>query len=114
MKIVLHQFAQFMDSLDWIYIFSFILFAYAFNYYQIPQWIGRIVNITIRKRYQVLIFGFLYAVIIFFTRGYDASKILSLTISFCFATVFHKFLVQLVLDRFLPRKPKETPNDEVL
>ena len=114
MRIVLEQFADFMSSLDWVYIFSFIILTHTMNYYKVPELIGKGIGVSIRNRYQVLIFGVVYAILIFFVRGYDSSKILSLTISFCIATVFHKFLMQMLLDRFLPRKKKEVQKDEFL
>ncbi|WP_027395140.1 hypothetical protein [Aquimarina latercula] len=114
MEIVLEQFTNFLNSLDWAYIFSFMLITYVINYYKIPEFIGRGLGIKLRNRYQVLIIGFIYAVIVFFLRGYDLSKVLCLFISFLFATAFYKFLIQVVVERFLPKKKIEIPKDDLL
>ncbi|WP_298546122.1 hypothetical protein [uncultured Aquimarina sp.] len=109
MEIVLEQFTNFLNSLDWAYIFSFMLITYVINYYKIPEFIGRGLGIKLRSRYQVLIIGFIYAVVVFCIRGYELSKVLCLFISFLFATAFYKFLLQVVVERFLPKKTTESP-----
>ncbi|TPN87120.1 MULTISPECIES: hypothetical protein [Aquimarina] len=114
MEIVLEQFTSFLNSLDWAYIFSFMLITYVINYYKIPEFIGKGLGIKLRNRYQVLIIAFIYAVIVFFIRGYDLSKVLCLFISFLFATAFYKFLLQVVVERFMPKKKVDTPKDDLL
>lgn len=114
MKIILEQFTNFLNSLDWAYIFSFMLITYVINYYKVPELIGKGLGIKLKNRYQVLIIGFVYAVIVFLIRGYDLSKVLCLFISFLFATAFYKFLLQVVVERFIPEKKVETPKDDLL
>lgn len=114
MEIVLEQFTIFLNSLDWAYIFSFMLITYLLNYYKVPEFIGRGLGIKLRNRYQVLIIGFIYAVIVFFIRGYELSKVLCLFISFLFATAFYKFILQVIVERFIPEKKVESTNDNIL
>ncbi|QKX04128.1 hypothetical protein HN014_04140 [Aquimarina sp. TRL1] len=114
MEIVLEQFTIFLNSLDWAYIFSFMLITYLLNYYKVPEFIGRGLGIKLRSRYQVLIIGFIYAVIVFFIRGYELAKVLCLFISFLFATAFYKFILQLIVERFIPDKKVETSKDDLL
>lgn len=103
MEIVLQQFTNFMNSLDWVYIFSFILITYVLQYYKVPEFIGSGLGIKLQKKYQVLLIGLVYAVIVFFVRGYEVSKVLCLFISFFFATVFHKFLLEVIFEKYLPK-----------
>jgi Mn2+/Fe2+ NRAMP family transporter len=114
MEIVMEQFANFLNTLDWVYIFSFILITQAIMYYRVPQFIGRGTGIKIRNRYQVLIIGLIYGIIVFFVRGYDLPKVLSLFISFLLATTFHKFLLESVFEKIFPKKVIETPKDDLL
>ncbi|WP_035085302.1 hypothetical protein [Aquimarina latercula] len=109
MEIVLDQFTNFLNTLDWAYIFSFMLLTYVINYYKIPEFVGRGLGIKLRNRYQVLIIGCIYAVVVFCIRGYELSNVLCLFISFLFATAFYKFLLQVVVERFLPKKKTESP-----
>lgn len=102
MEIVLEQFTNFMNTLDWVYIFSFILITYVVQFYKVPELLGNALELRLPKKYQVVLIGLVYAIIVFFARGYDLTKIFCLSISFCFATVFHKFLLEVLVDRFLP------------
>jgi len=123
MNIVVEQFANFLNTLDWMYIFSFILITYVIQYYKLPELISKGIQSilknkyqvpTIRNRYQVLIIGFIYGVLIFFVRGYDLEKVLNLSLSFFLATTFHKFLLELVFERFFPKKVLDISNDQDL
>ncbi len=114
MDIVIDQFFQFLNALDWVYIFSFMLITYAIQYYRIPVYIGNGLGIRIRKRYQVLLIGFLYGSITFFVRGYQEIQLLWLFISFLFAVTTYKFLFQIIVERFLPtKKTNHSSTDEL-
>ena len=113
MDIVLTQFTNFMNALDWFYIFSFILITYVIQYYQIPQFIGRGLELQLKNRYQVLLIGVVYAILVFFMRDYDVKGIGTLIISFFFATVFHKFLLEVLLERIVP-KPGKVDQEDLL
>ncbi len=104
---------NFLNALDWVYIFTLILITYLLEYYKVSEWIGNGL-FKIRTRFQVLIIGFVYAVIVFLIRGYDLPKIECLFMSFLFATAFHKFLLQVFIEKFFPKKKAETSKEDPL
>lgn len=102
MEVVFSQFTNFLNQLDWMYIFSFMLITYMLNYYKVLEYLGQQLGVTLQKRYQVLLIGVVYAAFVFFIRGYALNKVLTLFTSFLFATGFYKFLLQTLVERFIP------------
>ncbi len=110
METVFQNIVRYLNMLDWAYIITFILISYAINHYKVTQWIVNGLGISIRTRYRVLIVGFIYAVFIFFIRGYTLKGIERLLQSFVFAIVFHKFIVELLVERLFPKQRESRYN----
>ena len=58
------------------------------------MWTG----IQVRTRYRMLLLGLIYGTLIYFVRGYTLDTVEILFQSFLFALVFHKLLVQRLMD----------------
>jgi hypothetical protein len=114
MEAVFQNIIGYLNALDWGYIITFILISYAINYYKVTQWIVNGLGISIRTRYRVLIIGIVYAVFIFFIRGYRLMGVERLLQSFVFAVVFHKFILELLLERIFPKKEQLQNHKEQL
>ena len=104
METVLGQISNYINRLDWAYILTFILIAYAMNHEKVKTFIVEQLGIKIKMktRYRVLITGSIYGVILFFLRGYKLSQIETLIQSFIFAMVFHKLLIDIIVKRLFP------------
>ena len=113
MEIILDQFANYLNTLDWVYIFSFILITYLIRYYRIPSFIGRGLGIKLRYRYQVLIIGGIYGMILFFARDYDLKGVELLLQSFLMAIVVHKFFIEILIDKIFPGKQSNAPKKDI-
>ncbi|WP_025663280.1 hypothetical protein [Aquimarina megaterium] len=114
MEIVMEKYSEFLNALDWVYIFSFILITQAIKYYKLPEFIGNGTDIRLKNRVQVAIIGLVYGVIYFFVRDCELSQLLWIPVSFIFATGFHKFLFEFAFDKFLPKKKVDTSNEDLL
>jgi len=95
----------YMSNLDWSYILTFIIIAYAIN----TLWKKQKKNNSkkkSRKRYRTALIGILYAIVLYFIRGYNFLKIETLFQSFVFAIAFHKFIIegimQYIIKTFFP------------
>ncbi len=84
---------DYLTSLDWGYIITFILISHLVNQTKITAWVFKVSNVKIPTRYRVLLIGIGYGILVYLLRGYDASKIECLFQSFVFAMVFHKLVV---------------------
>ena len=88
------QVLHYLQNLDWAYILTFIIIGYVVN----SQWFTRRVKqktgICLKRRYRMAMLGFLYAVAIYFIRGYKLKHIEALFQSFVFALVFHKLMIE--------------------
>lgn len=100
---IINQIAKYSNSLDWAYIITFILLAYAINQIKVLCWIAQITKIKIATRYRILITGLLYGILVYFIRGYTLQKIECLLQSFVFAMVFHKLLIEKIIQQVLPK-----------
>lgn len=85
---------EYLTSLDWGYIITFILISHLVNQTKITTWFYKVTNIKIRTRYRVLLIGIGYGIVVYLLRGYGISKIECLFESFVFAMVFHKLVVE--------------------
>lgn len=100
---ILHQVQQignplilYMSNLDWSYILTFIIIAYAIN----TLWKKQKKNDSKKKshkRYRTALIGIVYAVVLFFIRGYELFKIETLFQSFVFALAFHKMIIEGIM-----------------
>lgn len=85
---------EYLASLDWGYIITFILISHLVNQTKILSWFYKVTKVKIRTRYRVLLIGIGYGILVYLLRGYDISKIECLFQSFVFAMVFHKLVVE--------------------
>lgn len=88
---------NYMTSLDWSYIITFIIICYGLNHYKVKEGLQKATGSQVRTRYRVILVGVLYAVALYFLRGYNLPQAENLFQSFIFALVFHKFIVEALL-----------------
>ncbi len=88
---------SYMTSLDWQYIITFIIICYGINHYKVKEGLQKATGTQTRTRYRVIIIGVVYAIGLYFLRGYKLKQIENLFQSFIFALVFHKFIVEALL-----------------
>ena len=102
-----NQIIGYVSSLDWAYMLTFIIIAYGINHYWVKDKIKKTTKIKSKTRYRTVIVGVLYAVILYFIRGYDLSKVESLFQSLVFALVFHQLIIDgimgFIANRMLPK-----------
>ena|SRR5690606_18488475 len=115
MQEILHQLSAYITALDWMYIFTFIIFAYWINGRSTRQRIYKILGLTLRTRNRVALVGISYGIALYFLRGYSPGDAERLMASFVFALVFHKLILDQVLG-FLKRRLTGIPDrrDKVL
>jgi hypothetical protein len=94
---IISHIQNYMTSLDWSYIITFIIICYGINHYKVKEGLQKATGTETRTRYRVIIIGVLYAVGLYFLRGYNREHIENLFQSFIFALVFHKFIVEALL-----------------
>ena len=101
---IINQIVQYINTLDWSYILTFILLAHTMNFTKVTYWLSKLTTIKIQTRYRVVFIGLIYGVILYYLRGYSIDKIEPLLQSFVFAMVFHKLIIEKLLQ--LIRTPK--------
>lgn len=102
---ILKHLVDYLSSLDWAYIFTFIIIAFGLNQKPVTDWLADFTGIKVKTRYRVLIVGLIYGIIVYFIRDTMLHKIEMLLQSFVFALVFHKLILESVLNRlFKPEK----------
>ena len=94
---ILSRIQTYITSLDWQYIITFIITCYHFNHYKVKEGVQIITKTQTRTRYRVIIIGLVYAVCLYFIRGYSLQKVENLFESFVFALVFHKFIIEALI-----------------
>ena len=94
---------QYMSSLDWSYIITFILLTYGANQPKSKAFFFKIFKVRLKTRYRTLIIGVLYGVALFFIRGKDPELIEQLFKALLFAMIFHKLLIDQTV-QFLDKK----------
>lgn len=104
---ILSHISNYLNSLDWSYILTFIVIAYGLNHYKATDFFYEVLKIKMATRYRVLIVGLIYGIALYFIRGYEIKMIECLLQSFAFAMVFHKLLLEKFLNRIFQTKPKE-------
>lgn len=109
METLFMNITNYLNTLDWMYILTFILIGYIINYCKLTDLFTKWIKIRIRTRYRVALIGGVYGVIIYFIRGYQLTEIEILFASFVFAVVFHKLLIEILVNRFFPKITSSTP-----
>jgi len=89
-----NQISNYVSSLDWAYILTFIVIAYGINHHWVKEKIKNATKVKSRTRYRTAIVGLLYGTGIYFIRGYELEKVECLFQSFVFAIVFHKLIIE--------------------
>ncbi|MEM9884339.1 MAG: hypothetical protein AAF849_00485 [Bacteroidota bacterium] len=87
------QVLDYVINLDWKFIVSFILLAYGIRILT-----GKSNKVKIPTRYLVAIVGTIYGVALSLIQGYSTQYALVIFQSFVFAFVFHKLLIDKVVD----------------
>lgn len=104
---ILQHVSEYLNALDWTYIITFIIIAYGLNHYRAKGFFYEVFRLKIATRYRVFIIGLLYGSAVYLMRGYTLDKIECLLQSFAFALVFHKLLLEHLLEFIFPIKPKD-------
>ena len=112
-----NQITGYVSSLDWSYILTFIVIAYGINHSKIKAGIKKVTKVQSQTKYRVAIIGLLYAVALYFIRGYSLEKVECLFQSFVFAIVFHKLIIEgltkYIGNKILtPQKEQQTSEKE--
>lgn len=93
MESIFQTLSNYVVSLDWSYIMTFILAAYLFNYSALTNGISKVIQVKARTRYRIALIGLILGVVLFLLRGYAIDKVEVLLHSFAFALVFHKLIL---------------------
>lgn len=97
LTLIITNIQNYISSLDWPYIITFIILCYGMNHYTLKSGLKKGTGTRLRTRYRVVIIGLIYGVALYFLRGYQPSHIENLFQSFVFALVFHKLIVEALL-----------------
>ena len=100
---IFNQMTTYLVNLDWAYITTFIIICYGVNSKTVSGKIRKATGLKSKTRYRVAITGMVYAVLIYFIRGYELAQSEVLLQSFIFAFVFHKLLLDKLINWILPR-----------
>lgn len=88
-----NQISNYVSSLDWAYILTFIVIAYGINHSRVTKTLQKATKVKSKTRFRTAIVGLIYGVALFFIRGYELAKVECLFQSFVFAFVFHKLII---------------------
>ncbi|MBS1635358.1 MAG: hypothetical protein JST26_05500 [Bacteroidetes bacterium] len=97
LTLIITSIQNYVASLDWSYILTFIILCYGINHYKVKEGLQKATGTQTRTRYRVILIGLVYGVILYFLRGYTIAHIENLFQSFVFALVFHKFMIESFL-----------------
>lgn len=89
------QVADYVSSLDWAYIITFIIIAYGINHFKLRE------GLRIKTRYLIAVVGIIYGIVLYLIRGLEPIMAESLFQSFVFAMVFHKLLLDQTVNFIL-------------
>lgn len=91
---ILNHFGYYMNQLDWGYIFTFFIMAYAFNKMSTKNKIKNRIPPRISLKWFPVIFGLLYACLLFFIRDCNFIEIEMLFKSFIFSIAFQHIVLK--------------------
>ena len=98
---------NYLSSLDWVFILTYILLCSLVTRDGIVSWLPdtlRVPLIKVSKTWRVLLVGIVYAGITYWIRGYTGrAPVENLASSLIFTLVFHKAILQL-LYRYIDKK----------
>lgn len=97
LSFIISNIQDYISSLDWSYILTFIILCYGINHYKVRGSLQKSTGTQTRTRYRVILVGLVYGTAVFYLRGYALSQIENLFQSFIFALVFHKFIVEALV-----------------
>ncbi len=97
---ILGQLAHYLTGLDWAFIVTFILLAYAVNLPQATAFFYKLFRIRWKTRYRTLLVGLTYGIALFFLRGGGLGQVEPLFQSLLFAMIFHKLMIDQVVQLF--------------
>ena len=100
---IFNHLTTYLVNLDWAYIITLIIICYSINSKAVTGKIRKATGLKSKTRYRVAITGILYAVLIYFFRGYELAQTEVLLQSFVFAFVFHKLLLDKLIKWILPK-----------
>lgn len=116
MQEIWNQISNYVSSLDWAYILTFIVIAYGINHYWVKEKIKKATKVKSKTRYRTAIVGLLYGIGIYFIRDYELANVECLFQSFVFAIVFHKLIIEGVVafigKKFTPSAIKPDDRNE--
>lgn len=93
-------FINYINGLDWPYIFSFLIIGYAINTEMAKHTLKKVIGTCAKTRYRIALLGLLYGTLLFYLRGMLLSDIEPLLHSFVFAIVFHKLILDSLVAYF--------------
>jgi len=98
---IIRQLTNYIESLDWGFIITFILIAYIINHSKVTATIFGWLKIKCRTRYRVAFVGILYGIVLYYLKGSSFEETNTLFQSFVFAIVFHKLIIDLLIKKVL-------------
>ena len=110
----LSHIANYIISLDWPYIITFIIITYGILHFREKNEAQAKEDFKIRTRYLVALVGIVYGIAIYFIRNYTLPQVERLFQSFVFALVFHKLLIDQFISYILRKlfPPKINPTSQ--
>lgn len=103
---IIRQLTNYIESLDWGFIITFILIAYIINHSKVTATIFGWLQIKCTTRYRVALIGVLYGAVLHYLRASSFEEADVLFQSFVFAMVFHKLIIDLLVKSIMDTKSK--------
>lgn len=107
MNEVLVQILPLLESLEWVFIASYIGLCYGVQ--SLEKHVQLIFLARIKKRFKVALVGLAYSPIYYFSMGLEHDQIGALFASFLFTFCFHKLLVAVFIEHLNNMKPPTLP-----
>lgn len=96
---------NYLMGLDWSYIMTFILLTYLATSSIVKREMFYVFGIKVRTRFVVAIIGIVWASLLYVMRGRTPGLAENLIHSFVFAIVFHKIILDTIVQYFKPKVP---------